>query len=175
MADTERLDPPEQPTQINAQSLLESIIKDLEERILEIICSALTPRFSIALAVLVVLGIVQAVILNNSNATVRSEVATKSATIDGAVRQLAALEKDVVRKGQIEMLERQVVEMGKAAQALSATVHEVRRQQEQLGTNIATVSALTLSVQSKVGDEQEARRELTQAMGVLAAEIRGRK
>jgi hypothetical protein len=172
MADTERLDPPEQTTQINAQSLQAAILRDLEARILDIICIALTPRFSIALAVLVILGITQAVIVNSWIAELRTEVSTKSAAVDSAMKQISALESDVVRKGQLEMLERQVAEMGKAAGALNATVYEVRRQQEQLGTNIATVSALTLSVQSKVGEEQDARRDLTEEIKGLAAQLR---
>jgi hypothetical protein len=176
IAETERID---RETEINERRHFPVIPPDIETRMLEFVAGKIMPRIHIALAVLVVLGIAQSVIVSGwvtSKSSSQSEtIAAQGATLDSTSKQLEALELDVVRKAQLAALTQQVRDLESAARALSATVSEQRRQQEQLNTNVATVSALTLSVQSKVGEEQTARRELVEAMGNLAAEIRERK
>jgi hypothetical protein len=176
MTDTERID---RETEVNERRHFPILPPDIETRMLEFVSGKIMPRIHIALAVLVILGIAQSVIVSGwvtTRTSSQSEtIAAQGATIKSTTEQLSALELDVVRKAQLETLTQQVKDIKRAADWLSTTVAEQRRLQEQLSTNVSTVSALTLSVQSKVGEEQAARRELVEEMRILSTEIRERK
>lgn len=161
---------------INERRLHEAILRDLQDRIHDVVCAALTPRFSIAMAVLVMLGIAQVVVIagwvSTGMAGVRTEIAAQGAAVDSTGQRVSILDGSAVRQPEIVALREEMNELKNANRSLAGTVSVVSRQQERIDASVSILSGYVKSLENRVGDEQQWRRDIMQELKGLGEQLR---
>lgn len=170
---------PEEATRLNEQALYQAILRDLDSRIADVVCAALTPRFTIAMAILVVLGLLQAGVgfqwVSDKFSELSEKISTQGSTLDSTGRQVTALDGVAVRQPQLDALRDEIRQLQSANRSLSGNVSVVERQQQRIDTSVEILSGYVKSIEQSVGDERQWREAVMQEIKGLGAQLRARE